>query len=170
MPSCSSYANLGRMAKKIPLGEVPTRFGTAYPPPFDGPCRERRKWRIGAAAGLTQFGVNLLRLPPGAWSSQRHWHVHEDEFVYVLEGEVVLVTNSGEELLIAGDWAGFKAGDPDGHHLQNRSQAEAVILEIGTAFPGGDTAEYPDIDLRVAPPVGFVRKDGTPYGTGPKRG
>jgi uncharacterized cupin superfamily protein len=158
------------MGKKIDLAAAPTRFGTAYPPPHDEPCRERRRWRLGAAAGLTQFGVNLLRLPPGAWSAQRHWHHHEDELVYVLEGEVVLVTDAGEERLVAGDSAGFKAGDPDGHCVQNRSQGEAVLLEIGTCFEGGDTAEYPDIDLRVAPGIGYHHKDGTPYGTGPRRG
>jgi len=158
------------MAKKIPMNEVPIRIGSTYPPPYDAPCRGRRRWRLGAAAGLTQFGVNLLRLAPGAWSSQRHWHEHEDELVYVLEGEVVLVTNAGEEPLLAGDWVGFKGGQPDGHHLQNRSQREAVVLEIGSVFPGGDTAEYPDIDLRALPPLRWVRKDGTPYGSGSQRG
>jgi uncharacterized cupin superfamily protein len=150
------------MAKKIPPEKVSLRVGSSYPAPFDEPCVDRRRWRLGLAAGLTQFGVNLCRLPPGAWSSQRHWHVNEDEFVYVVEGEVVLVTNAGEETLVAGDWAGFKAGDPDGHHLQNRSEHDAVILEVGTVFPGGDTAEYSDIDMRVGP-TGFVHKDGTSY-------
>jgi uncharacterized cupin superfamily protein len=157
------------MPKKIDLASAPTRFGSGYPAPFDAPCVARKKWRLGAAAGLTQFGVNLLRLPPGSWSSQRHWHVHEDELVYVLEGEVILVTDAGEETLRAGDSAGFKAGDPDGHHLQNRSDREAVVLEVGSRFPDGDTAEYPDIDLRVLP-EGFVRKDGTPYGAAPQKG
>jgi len=156
------------MVRKIDLATAPTRFGTRYPPPHDALCRERRRWRLGAAAGLTQFGVNLLRLPPGTWSSQRHWHHHEDEFVHLLEGEVFLVTDAGEELLVAGDSAGFQAGDADGHHLQNRSQREAVVLEIGTVFPGGDTAEYPDIDLRAEPGAGFVHKDGAPYGVGPR--
>lgn len=151
------------MAKKIDLTTAPTRFGTAYPPPFDAPCLERKRWRLGKAAGLTQFGVNLLRLAPGVWSSQRHWHTHEDEFVHVLEGEVVLVTNAGEEILRAGDSAGFPAGVEDGHHLQNRSNVEAVVLEIGSNRPGEDGAEYPDIDLRALPD-GYVRKDGTPYG------
>jgi uncharacterized cupin superfamily protein len=129
---------------------------------------DRKRWRLGVAAGLTQFGVNLLRLPPGAWSSQRHWHVHEDELVYVLEGEVVLVTNAGEETLRAGDSAGFKAGEPDGHHLQNRGDREAVVLEVGSRYPPGDTAEYPDIDLRVTA-AGFERKDGTPCGEPPPK-
>lgn len=150
--------------KKIAIETAPTRHGAGYPAPYDQPCRSRKRWRLGNAAGLTQFGVNLLRLPPGAWSSQRHWHAGEDEFVWILEGEVVLVTNGGEEILCAGDCAGFKAGDPDGHHLQNRSRTEAVILEIGTRNPKGDSVDYPDIDLAIrAGSVGYVHKDGKPY-------
>ena len=155
-------ANVRDMGKKIDLAAAPVRVGTAYPPPFDAPCRERSRMRIGAAAGLTQFGVNVLRLPPGQWSSQRHWHSHEDELVYVLEGEVVLVTNSGEETLVAGDCAGFRAGDADGHHLQNRSNHMAVLLEIGTNHGDDDVTEYPDVDLRALP-SGFVSKAGKPY-------
>ncbi|HTI66386.1 MAG TPA: cupin domain-containing protein [Caulobacteraceae bacterium] len=150
--------------KKIDLDAAPTRFGTAYPPPFDAPCSARRRWKLGDAAGLTQFGVNLLRLPAGAWSSQRHWHTAEDEFVWVLEGEVVLVTDAGEEVLGPGDCAGFKAGDPDGHHLQNRSGREAVLLEVGGRHPREDAVDYPDIDLKLVEGVGaFLHKDGTPY-------
>jgi uncharacterized cupin superfamily protein len=100
-------------------------------------------------------------LGPGAWSSQRHWHAHEDEFVYVVRGPVVLVTDAGEILLDIGDCAGFKAGEPDGHHLQNCGEATAMILEVGTRSPEPH-AEYPDIDLRVTA-FGYVRKDGTPY-------
>jgi uncharacterized cupin superfamily protein len=147
--------------KKIDLATAPVRKGTAYPPPFDAPCKERHRIRIGAAAGLTQFGVNRLVLPPGQWSSQRHWHHANDELVMVLEGEVVLVTDAGEEVLRAGDFAGFRAGDPDGHHFQNRSNQPAVLLEIGSSSPD-DVAEYPDIDLRGLP-GGYVHKDGTPY-------
>lgn len=149
--------------KKIVIESAPTRFGTNYPLPYGEPCRNRRRWRLGDAAGLTQFGVNLLRLPAGAWSSQRHWHSSEDEFVYVLEGEVVMVTDGGEEILRAGDCAGFQAGDPDGHHLQNRSAQEAVILEIGARLDS-DAAYYPDIDLeRRNKSEGYCHKDGTPY-------
>jgi uncharacterized cupin superfamily protein len=155
---------MGNEVTKIDKDAAPTRFGTAYPPPYDEPCRDRRRWKLGDAAGLTQFGVNLLRLAPGVWSSQRHWHTHEDEFVYVLEGEVVLITDAGEEVLTAGDCAGFKAGVPDGHHIVNRSQQEAVLLEVGSRNPGGDGADYPDIDLTIkAGQTAYLHKDGTPY-------
>ena len=149
---------------KIDVDKAPTRFGTGYPAPFASVCAERKKWRLGDAAGLTQFGVNLLRLPAGQWSAHRHWHHHEDEFVYVLEGEVVLVTDAGEQTLRPGDCAGFKAGVADGHCLQNRSDKEAVLLEVGARHPGGDGVEYPDIDLVL--PVGgggWRRRDGTAY-------
>jgi uncharacterized cupin superfamily protein len=147
--------------KKIDIEKAPVRIGSKYPEPYDVPCRQRRRFRLGAAANLTGFGVNLCRLPPGTWSSQRHWHSHDDEFICVLEGEVVLVTNDGEEVLKVGDCAGFKAGDGDGHHLQNRSDRDALILEIGTNTPG-DVAEYPEIDLRSVD-SGFVHKDGRGY-------
>ena len=149
---------------KIDIEHAPTRFGTGYPAPYDQPCRARRRWRLGDAAGLTQFGVNLLRLPAGSWSSQRHWHETEDEFIYVLQGEVVLVTDTGEDVLRAGDCAGFAAGVADAHHLQNRGPQEAVILEVGTRNPAGDAAHYPDIDLDL--PRGarhYTHRDGTPY-------
>ena len=153
------------MSKSIPVESLAVVIGTMYPPPYDQPCRARERKRLGDAAGLTQFGVNFLRMPPGTWSSQRHWHTRDDEFVYVLSGEVVLVTNAGEEILRAGNCAGFKAGDPDGHHLQNRSASDAVILEIGTRVEG-DGAFYPDIDL-VHPaggkPVMYTHRDGSPY-------
>lgn len=147
---------------KIDLEKAPKRLGTAYPPPFDKPCLNRTRFRMGMAAGLTQFGVNRLVLPPGQWSSQRHYHSHNDEFVCVLEGEVVLITDAGEEILRAGDCAGFPATVKNGHHLQNRADRDAILLEIGSSFPD-DIAEYPDIDLRALPD-GYVHKDGTPYG------
>ncbi|EQD74775.1 Cupin 2 conserved barrel domain protein [mine drainage metagenome] len=149
---------------KINLDAAPIRRGTRYPAPYDQPCRARHRGQLGDAAGLDQFGVNLLRLPAGGWSSQRHWHETEDEFIYVLEGEVVLVTDAGEERLRAGDCAGFKAGVADAHHLQNRSGREALILEVGTRNPDGDGAHYPDIDLDL--PRGarhYTHRDGTPY-------
>lgn len=160
------------MSKRIDVATMPPVLGSLYPAPFHLPCSTRERRRLGDAAGLTQFGVNLLRLAPGSWSSQRHWHSHEDEFVYVLAGVVTLVSEAGEEELRAGDAAGFPAGDPDGHTLQNRSAAEALLLEIGTRNPAQDAASYPDIDLR-APAAGkpaiFTHLDGTPYADAPRR-
>jgi uncharacterized cupin superfamily protein len=152
---------------KIDMSIAPLGSGTRYPHPFDGPCKERTWHRLGDAAGLTQFGVNLLRLAPGVWSSQRHWHSHEDEFVRVLEGEVVLVTDAGEESMRAGDSAGFKAGVRDGHCFQNRSSADVVLLVVGSR-DDEDHGEYPDIDMvfaagRYSGKGGYRRKDGTPY-------
>jgi uncharacterized cupin superfamily protein len=147
---------------KIDVAGARARAGSRYPKPFDEPCRNKTRRRLGLAAGLTQFGVNLLELGPGAWSSQRHWHAHEDEFVYVVRGPVVLVTNAGETILNTGDCAGFKAGERDGHHLQNRGEATALVLEIGIRGQGEPHAEYPDIDLRVTA-QGYVHKDGAPY-------
>ena len=155
------------MPKKINIADAPEGSGTRYPPPFNKPCTDRRWRRLGDAAGLTQFGVNVVTLRPGVWSSQRHWHSHEDEFVYLLEGELVLVTEAGEETLGPGDSAGFKAGVPDGHCLQNRSDRDAKFLCVGSRV-AEDYGEYPDIDLkftagRYSGGGGFVRKDGTPY-------
>src|SRR5271168_2229247 len=149
------------MARRIDLSKIPVITGSSYPAPFDVACAARARQRLGDAAQLTDFGVNLMRLPPGAWSSQRHWHSAEDEFVFVLEGEVVLVTDAGEEVLAAGECAGFKAGIRDGHHLQNRSAREAVVLEIGSRKVAEDEGDYPDIDLRfLKGRGGYVRKDG----------
>ena len=152
---------------KIDPTTAPEGSGTRYPAPFDEPCKKRSWRKLGDAAGLTQFGVNLLRLPPGTWSSQRHWHSHEDEFVQVLEGELVLVTDAGEETLRAGDCAGFKAGVRDGHCLQNRSKGDAVLLVVGSRSEE-DHGEYSDIDMvftadRYAGKGQYLRKDGTPY-------
>jgi uncharacterized cupin superfamily protein len=152
--------------KRIATDSAPVNVGSNYPAPYDEPCQTSRSWRLGDAAGLTQFGVNLTRLPPGRWSSQRHWHASEDEFIYVLQGEVTLVSDTGEETLRSGDCVGFKAGDPDGHHLQNRGAVEAVILEVGTRNPAGDAVHYPDIDLIVpGGSAGYTHRDGTPYPT-----
>jgi uncharacterized cupin superfamily protein len=151
------------MSKRIDVATAPAFTGTTYPPPYDEPCRTRERTRLGNAADLTQFGVNLLRLPPGAWSAQRHWHVGEDEFIYVLSGEVVMVTDAGDEVLHPGDCAGFKAGDSNGHCLQNRSDADATVLEIGTRHPGGDTAHYPECDMVAVPGGSYTKLDGTPY-------
>jgi uncharacterized cupin superfamily protein len=159
------------VSKRIDAATVEAVIGTLYPPPFDKPCQNRERRRLGDAAGLQQFGVNLLRLPPGSWSSQRHWHTHEDEFIYVLAGEVTLVSDAGTELLHAGDAAGFRAGDPEGHTLQNRSAADVLVLEVGTRAPAHDVTTYPGLDL-LAPaggvPATFTHRDGTPY-EGPAR-
>jgi uncharacterized cupin superfamily protein len=159
------------MNKRIDVAVVPMVAESHYPSPFDEPCRNQSRQGLGTIAGLTQFGVNLLRLQPGAWSSQRHWHDKEDEFVYVLTGEVVLVTNSGEEVLRAGDAAGFKAGDSNGHCLQNRSNLEAQVLEVGIRAED-DTSYYSDIDM-VAPaghmPPIYTHRDGSSYGDSRRR-
>lgn len=151
---------------KINITSAPDGKGSRYPAPHDAPCRERAWKRLGDVAGLTQFGVNLLTLKPGVWSSQRHWHSHEDEFLYVLSGEVVLVTDAGEEVLRPGDCAGFKAGVRDGHCLKNRSQADAQILVVGSR-DDRDWGEYSDVDMRFLPGRysgggGYTKRDGTP--------
>jgi uncharacterized cupin superfamily protein len=159
------------MVKRIDPANLPEIIGSLYPPPFDKPCRARVRQKLGDAAGLTQFGINLLRLPPGVWSSQRHWHTEQDEFIYVLSGEIVLVTNDGEEILKPGDCAGFKAGDKNGHHLQNRGADDALVLEIGTRTKS-ERGEYSDIDMAfdTGSSARFLHKDGTPYTDMKRRG
>ena len=155
---------------KIDIDNAPTGHGTGYPEEFAAPCKPRRRWRLGDAVGLDQFGVNLLRLPAGAWSSQRHWHSAEDEFVWVLEGEVVLVEEDDETVLRSGDCAGFKAGVANGHKIENRSDREAVLLEVGSRRPTEDACDYPDIDMIL--PKGadrYFHRDGTPYPKTPRR-
>ncbi len=152
---------------KINLDTAPRTSGSRYPAPFDAPCQPRSAVRLGDAVGLTQFGVNRLRLPPGSWSSQRHWHALEDEFVFVLSGEVVLVTDAGDETLRAGDSAGFRAGVRDGHCLQNRSTADVELLVVGSRVDA-DYGEYSDIDMlftagRYSGGGSYRHKDGTPY-------
>ncbi|NQU58622.1 MAG: cupin domain-containing protein [Rhodospirillales bacterium] len=144
---------------------VPSRKGTGYPEEFKKNIVERTKRALGDAFGLTNFGVNLVTLPAGEISSQRHWHHKEDEFIYVLQGELTLITDDGEQTIGAGMVAGFAAGVENGHQLVNRSNAEAVYLEVGDRNPK-EIAEYPDIDLRFIgrdKEESFVHKDGTPY-------
>ena len=149
--------------KKIALSSVAIESASTYPPPFDEPCSGQTSQRLARSRGLTHFGVNLTVIEPGAWSSQRHWHSHEDEFVWVVEGELTLVTNAGEEILRAGDCAAFKAGDPDGHHLVNKSGCPAKVLEIGNSDPA-DRCTYSDIDMMAGPgAAGYSHRDGTPY-------
>jgi len=150
---------------KIDISEAKVRTSTVYPAEFQSVVDGREKAALGNLAGLTQFGVNLTRLKPGAASALRHWHENEDEFVYILEGELTLIEDEGETLLKPGEAAGFKAGVPNGHHLVNRSNRDAVYLEIGTRAPR-ERAHYPDVDLAYAKDETGVRithKSGEPY-------
>jgi len=144
---------------------VEGKAGSNYPDRFKPAVAGRIKRRLGDALGLKNFGVNLTTIKPGSASALRHWHAKQDEFVYILSGELVLVTDAGEQLLTTGMAAGFPAGKPDGHHLVNRSKSDAVYLEVGDRTPG-ESAAYPDDDLVAKSVEGgwqFVRKDGTPY-------
>lgn len=145
--------------------EVTEDSGSSYPEPFRSRMGES-SWRaLGDQFGITQFGLNLETLEPGAQSALRHWHTLSDEFIYLLEGELVLITNDGEYLMSAGMCMGFKAGDSNAHHLINKSNLPARFIVVGSRVPG-DTAFYPDDDLawfhtetkRLA-----VHKDGRPY-------
>jgi|SRR5215472_9730274 len=150
---------------KIDIANLKVEIATGYPDPYRAVVAGRSRKRLGDAVGLDQFGVNLTRLEPGSQSAQRHWHAAEDEFVYVLEGEVVLCEDEGETVLRPGDAAGFKAGVANGHCLINRSARDAVYLEIGTRA-ARERAEYPDIDLRAERDAGgmrYLHKSGEPY-------
>jgi uncharacterized cupin superfamily protein len=147
-----------------PAGITP-RLGSIYPKLFGEQLAGREKRALGDPLGLSQFGVNLVTLASGSWSSQRHWHAKEDEFVYVLEGEVMLVTDAGEIVLGPGMAAGFPAGRPDGHHLINRSGSSVRYLEVGTRADT-EEAHYSDIDMMAKKEGGkfhFMRKNGEPY-------
>lgn len=149
--------------KRIDISAVPAQAGSNYPTPFDEPCNAQSSKRLARHAGLTRFGVNLTEVAPGAWTSQRHWHSHEDEFVWVVEGELTLITDGGEEVLRAGDCAAFRRGDPDGHHLVNKTDRPAKVLEIGNSHPD-DRCVYPDIDMIAEPGVeAYLHRDGTAY-------
>jgi uncharacterized cupin superfamily protein len=150
---------------KIDIDGLNIEARTGYPEPFRKVVEGRSRKRLGNAAGLTQFGVNLTTLKPGAASALRHWHAVEDEFVYILAGEVVLCEDDSEVVLRPGDAAGFKAGVANGHHLVNRSGRDAVFLEVGTRS-GNERAEYPDVDLRFERDENGARqyhKSGEPY-------
>ena len=150
---------------KLDLSAVPVKTGSIYPAPYAEMMEGRSSLRLGQAGGLTQFGVNLVTLAPGALSSLRHWHLHEDEFVMVTEGECIMVTDAGEEVMRPGDCAAFPAGVADGHHFINRSDTPARFLVVGTKAPR-EVATYSDVDLMVVVEGGaatFTRKDGTPY-------
>ena len=151
---------------KIDIAKAVVRTTTGYPSIFKPACVGREKAAIGNVAGLTQFGVNLTRLKPGAASALRHWHENEDELVYVLEGELTLVEDEGATVLRTGDAAGFKAGVKNGHHLVNKTARDAVYLEMGTRAER-ERAHYPDCDL-IAVKDGkdfkYTHKSGEPYG------
>ena len=149
----------------VEAGQIPAVTGSSYPQPFRSRVATRRKQRLGDALGLKNFGVNLTTLPPGAVSALRHWHSHEDEFIYVVSGELMLLTNAGEQKLTPGMCAGFPAGKADGHCLVNRTSRDVVYLEVGDRR-SEDAVTYPDDDIAGrATPQGrrFTRKDGTPY-------
>jgi uncharacterized cupin superfamily protein len=150
---------------KIDIAAVKVDTHTGYPEPFRRAQLGRSRKRLGNAAGLDQFGVNLATLKPGAASSQRHWHANEDEFVYMLSGELVLCEDGGETLLRPGDAAGWKAGVGNGHCLVNRSAQDAVFLEIGSRAPS-ERVDYPDIDMRMERDQKgprYLHKSGAPY-------
>jgi uncharacterized cupin superfamily protein len=150
---------------KIDIGKATVRTKGVYPEPWRVVTNGREKAVLGELAGLTQFGVNLTRLKPKAASALRHWHEAEDEFVYVLEGELVLIEDGGETVLRPGDAAGFKAGVANGHHLVNKSDRDALYLEIGTRAKR-ERAHYSDVDLmldRDDKGARFSRKSGAPY-------
>lgn len=151
------------MAENKTLDPMTVEAGltTIYPEEFKAMCAGREKRKIGDVLGLNKFGVNLVTLKPGAGSSQRHWHSHSDEFVYILEGEVTLITDAGEEILGPGMVAGFPANNGDGHHLVNKSGSDVLYLEVGDR-PPKDDADYPDVDMLVRDGK-LVHKDGTPY-------
>ena len=150
---------------KVDISKAAVRTIAAYPGGLHKGSEGRTKIMLGDVVGLTQFGVNLTRLQPGAWSAQRHWHRHEDEFVYILDGELTLVTDQGERVLRAGMAATFPAGAPDGHQLINRGTTTATYLEVGTRSPVEEVT-YPDADLHLRRnPEGRVwaNKKGVPY-------
>ena len=151
---------------KIDIITLETRIGSPnYPAPFRHVCAGRHKTALGNAVGLTQFGVNLTKLEPGAATSILHWHEQEDEFVHILQGECVLIEESGEVTLKAGDCAGWKANVPNGHCIVNRSQSDVLLLEVGTRAKS-ERAHYPGSDLKFERDDGVVRvlhKSGEPY-------
>lgn len=154
---------------KIDLDACPVRTGTGYPADYENQMAGRSSLRLGQAGRLTQFGANLVILSPGAMSSLRHWHLHEDEFVMVTMGRCTLVQDAGETVMGPGDCAAFPAGVADGHHLINRTDAEARFLVIGTKAPV-EVCTYSDVDLRIEQRNGtgeYTRRDGTPF-SGPR--
>jgi uncharacterized cupin superfamily protein len=148
---------------KVDPATVPIRTVSGYPSRLNAPCADRVRQCLGDAGRLQDFGVNLMRLPPGNWSSQRHWHSHEDEFVYVLEGELTLIEDGGQTVLRAGEASAFPKNCGNGHHMINRSGADGIYLEVGSRSPD-DVTICSDIDMMSTNADGrFVHKDGVPY-------
>jgi uncharacterized cupin superfamily protein len=150
---------------KVDIAKVPVKSGSFYPAEFQAECLGRHKQALGNAVGLTQFGVNISRIEPGQASALRHWHEQEDEFIYMLEGELVLVEDDGETVLKPGDAAGFKAGSGNGHQLINRSMRDAIYLEVGSRAKS-ECVHYPDVDLEMVRDENGRRclhKNGEPY-------
>ena len=146
---------------KLELDTIPQTNATGYPPEYAQAVQGRWYRRLGPASGLSDFGVSHVTLKPGAWSSQRHWHEEEDEFVVMLSGEAVLVDDSGEHLMFPGDCASFPKGEANGHVLQNRSDTDCVFIAVGR--PADSDCHYPDIDMHLFSGEGFKRKDGSSF-------
>lgn len=147
---------------KLELDAIPQTNATGYPPPFDAMVEGRWYRRLAPVAGLTQMGATHVTLAPGGYSSQRHWHRGQDELVVMIAGEAVLIDDSGETPVRAGDVLAFPAGEANGHHLHNRSEEPCVFVAIGAGDRETDSGVYSDIDM-VFGPDGYARKDGTPY-------
>ncbi len=150
---------------KIDIASIATDTSTGYPPPHNKAVEGRSRKRLGRAAGLTQFGVNICTLKPGAASSQRHWHENEDELVYVLDGEVVLREDDGDTVLKTGDSAAWRAGVANGHCLINLSNRDTVFIEVGTRS-AIEKAHYSEIDMLVVRDgkgARYTRKNGDPF-------
>jgi uncharacterized cupin superfamily protein len=143
---------------KLDLDTIPQTNATGYPEPYSDAVQGRWYRRLAPASGISDFGFSHVTLKPGAWSSQRHWHEGEDEFVVILSGEAVLVDDSGETMMRAGDVAAFPKGDGNGHVLQNRSDVDCVLIAVGR--PAESACHYPDIDMHLPAGEGYRRKDG----------
>lgn len=152
---------------KIDLTVLEEKSGSTYPAPFDEPCLNRKHISPGDAGGLTQFGAHIMTLEPGAWSSQRHWHSAEDEFVYIINGHPTFIDDAGRQLLSPGDVTTHKAGESNGHHMINETQSVVRYLIIGVRKPEIDNCYYPDVDLNLQANGTTDRiyrhKDGRPY-------
>ena len=146
---------------KVDLSRIEENNRTGYPEPYSNDVAGRWARRLAPALGLEDFGANLVRLEPGAWSSQRHWHQGEDELLVMLEGEAVMVEDDGETILRSGDVAAWPKGVANGHHLINRSDTPCRFFVVGGGAEQG--GEYSDIDMRFTPDGAYETKDGTPY-------